>query len=298
MSHQKPEEFKPQINYTKIPNSILYTGKFLQAISTNLATKFAIKIFRTPIKFKTPEREKMMERSAQKELVLIPELQKKVMVYSYGYSKRKVLLVHGWSGRGTQLYKIADKLLENGFMTISFDGPAHGHSTGKTTMMNEFVSTIMYLEKKHGPFEFAIGHSLGGMAVLNSIKQGLQVKKAISISAGCVITDIIKDFVNKLELKPVLVSKIKNNFHRKFGEDIDNYSANVAAQKVTIPTFVIHDSNDKDVHVSCAHNIRQNLQQGELLVTNGLGHRRILKDDFVIKRIMDFIKREENNEKI
>jgi pimeloyl-ACP methyl ester carboxylesterase len=298
MSHQKPEEFKPQINYTKIPNSILFTGKFLQAISTNLATKFAIKIFRTPIKFKTPEREKMMEKSAQKELVLIPELQKKVMVYSYGYSKRKVLLVHGWSGRGTQLYKIADKLLEKGFMTISFDGPAHGHSTGKTTMMNEFVSTIMYLEKKQGPFEFAIGHSLGGMAVLNSIKQGLQVKKAISISAGCVITDIIKDFVNKLELKPVLVSKIKNNFYRKFGEDIDNYSANVAAQKVTIPTLVIHDSNDNDVHVSCAHNIRQNLQQGELLVTNGLGHRRILKDDFVIKRIMDFIKREENNEKI
>lgn len=298
MSHQKPEEFKPQINYTKIPNSILFTGKFLQAISTNLATKFAIKIFRTPIKFKTPEREKMMEKSAQKELVLIPELQKKVMVYSYGYSKRKVLLVHGWSGRGTQLYKIADKLLENGFMTISFDGPAHGHSTGKTTMMNEFVFTIMYLEKKQGPFEFAIGHSLGGMAVLNSIKQGLQVKKAISISAGCVITDIIKDFVNKLELKPVLVSKIKNNFYRKFGEDIDNYSANIAAQKVTIPTLVIHDSNDNDVHVSCAHNIRQNLQQGELLVTNGLGHRRILKDDFVIKRIMDFIKREKNNEKI
>lgn len=135
------------------------------------------------------------------------------------------------------------------------------------------------------------------MAVLNSIKQGLQVKKAISISAGCVITDIIKDFVSKLELKPVLVSKIKNNFYRKFHEDIDNYSANVAAQKVTIPTLVIHDSNDNDVHVSCANNIRQNLQQGELLITNGLGHRRILKDDFVINRIIDFIKREEIHEK-
>jgi len=297
MNPKSTKEFKPQINYTKIPKSILVTGKFLQAISTNLATKFAIKIFRTPIKFKTPEREKMMEKSAKKELVLIPELHKKIMVYSYGYSKRKVLLVHGWSGRGTQLYKIADKLLENGFMTISFDGPAHGHSTGKTTMMNEFVTSIMYLEKKYGPFEFVIGHSLGGMAVLNSIKQGLLVKKAISISAGCVITDIIKDFVNKLELKPVLITKIKTNFYKKFHEDIDNFSANVAAEKVTIPTLVIHDSNDNDVHVSCAHNIRQNLQQGELLVTTGLGHRRILKDDFVINRIIDFIKKEEIHEK-
>ncbi len=290
MNHKKPEEFKPQINYTKIPKPILITGKVLQAISTNLATKFAIKIFSTPIKFKTPEREKMMEKSAKKEMVLIPELQKKIMVYSYGYSKRKVLLVHGWSGRGTQLYKIADKLLANGFMTISFDGPAHGHSTGKTTMMSEFVTSIIHLEKIYGPFEFAIGHSLGGMAVLNSIKQGLQVKKAISISAGCVITDIIKDFVSKLELKPIMVSKIKESFFKKFGEDIDNYSANVAAKKVTIPVLIIHDTNDNDVHVSCAHNIRQNLQQSELLITNGLGHRRILKDDFVIEKIIKFIK--------
>ncbi|MCF6181080.1 alpha/beta hydrolase [Lutibacter sp.] len=290
MNRQKPEEFKPQINYTKIPKPILIIGKVLQAISTNLATKFAIKIFSTPIKFKTPEREKIMEKSAKKEMVLIPELQKKIMVYSYGYSKRKVLLVHGWSGRGTQLYKIADKLLENGFMTISFDGPAHGHSTGKTTMMSEFITSIIHLEKIYGPFEIAIGHSLGGMAVLNSIKQGLQVKKAISISAGCVITDIIKDFVAKLELKPIMVSKIKENFFKKFGEDIDNYSANVAAKKVTIPVLIIHDTNDNDVHVSCAHNIRQNLQQNELLITNNLGHRRILKDDFVIKQIIKFIK--------
>ena len=90
----------------------------------------------------------MMAKSAQKEMLFIPELNKKVMVYTYGYSKRKVLLVHGWSGRGTQLYKIADKLLENGFMTISFDAPADGKSPGNSTMMTEFIATSKYLEEK------------------------------------------------------------------------------------------------------------------------------------------------------
>ena len=127
----------------KIPASIIATGKILQFIAPPLATLFAIKLFRTPIRFKTPSREKMMAESAQKKMVLIPELNQEVMVYSYGYSKRKVLLIHGWSGRGTQLFKIADKLLENGFMTISFDAPAHGNSTGKKTMMNEFVKTCL-----------------------------------------------------------------------------------------------------------------------------------------------------------
>jgi pimeloyl-ACP methyl ester carboxylesterase len=280
-------------NIQKIPASIILTGKILQFISPLLATKFAVKLFGTPIRYKTPEREKMMANSAKKELLFIPELNKKVMVYTYGYSKRKVLLVHGWSGRGTQLYKIADKLLENGFMTISFDAPAHGESTGNTTLMTEFITTSKFLETTYGSFEIAIGHSLGGMAILNSIKQGLQIKKAIIIGAGDIITDIIIDFVKKLELKPKIVIKIKKHFLKKYGESIDNYSASTAAKKVVVPTLVIHDSEDKDVPVSCAYNIRQNLNQGELLITNGLGHRRILKDNLVINRIIEYINRKD-----
>jgi len=291
MNTQANNNPAPSISVPKIPVSIIAISKILQFIAPPLAILYAIKLFRTPIRFKTPARENMMAESAQKKMVLIPELNKEVMVYSYGYSKRKVLLIHGWSGRGTQLFKIADKLLENGFMTISFDAPAHGKSTGKTTMMNEFVKTALFLEKEFGPFEIAIGHSLGGMTVLNAIKQKLNIKKAIVIGSGDVISDIIKEFVAKIQLKPKIADKIKQHFYRKFGEDIDNYSAYIAAKSVIIPTFVIHDTEDVEVPVSCAHHIRQNLEQGEILITNGLGHSRILKDTKVITRIVEFINR-------
>ena len=291
MNKKESEKGKHTNNVPKIPNLILFTGKFLQFFSITLATKFAVKLFSTPFRFKTPEREKMMAKSAQKELVKIPELNKNVMVYTYGYSKRKVLLVHGWSGRGTQLYKIADKLLENGFMTISFDAPAHGKSSGKTTMMTEFIATSKYLEEKYGPFEIAIGHSLGGMSVLNSVKQFLKVEKAIIIGSGDIITDIIIGFIRKLELSNKLVEKMKYFFLKKFNEEIDNYSGSVAALKVKIPTLVIHDTEDKEVPVDCAYNIRKNLEFGEILITNGLGHTRILKDNFVVERIIDFIQK-------
>lgn len=281
----------PSITIPRIPASIIATAKILQFIAPPLAVLFAIKLFRTPIRFKTPVREKMMAKSAQKKMVLIPELKKEVMVYSYGYSKRKVLLIHGWSGRGTQLFKIADKLLENGFMTISFDAPAHGKSTGKTTMMNEFVKTAQFLEKEFGPFEIVLGHSLGGMTVLNAIKQGLNAKKGIVIGSGDVISDIIKEFVAKIQLKPKMADKIKHQFYKNFGEDIDNYSAYIAAKSVKIPILVIHDTEDAEVPVGCAHHIRQNLEQGEILITNGLGHSRILKDAKVINRIVEFINR-------
>ena len=291
MQQNKSNTLTKTKNITKIPRSIIIPGKILQCIAPPLATNYAIKLFKTPIKFKTPDREKMMAKSAQKEMLFIPELNKKVMVYTYGYSKKKVLLVHGWSGRGTQLYKIADKLLENGFMTISFDAPAHGKSEGKGTLMNEFITVSMFLEKKYGPFEYAIGHSLGGMAILNSIKKGLKIKKAIIIGSGDIITDIIDVFVKKIKLKQKIVAKMKQAFYKKFGEDIDNYSASIAAKSVKIPTLIIHDTEDREVPVSCATNIRQNTEQGELLITNGLGHTRILKDNFVINSIIEFIKR-------
>jgi pimeloyl-ACP methyl ester carboxylesterase len=281
----------PPNNIPKIPNSILITGKLLQFFSSTLVTIFAVKLFKTPIRFKTPKREKMMRESAQKKLLFIPEINKEIMVYTYGYSKRKVLLIHGWSGRGTQLFNIADKLLENGFMTISFDAPAHGKSKGKTTMMTEFIASAKYLEEKMGPFEIAIGHSLGGMAVLNTIKQGVNFKTVVIIGSGDIISDIIAAFVNKLELNVKLVPKIKQHFYKKFNANIDDYSGSVAANDVKIPTLVIHDTSDKEVPVSCAHNIRQNLKNGELLITNNLGHTRILKDSFVIDQIIEFIKR-------
>ena len=277
-------------NIFEIPKSITNTGKFLQFISSTTAAKFALKIFFTPIRFKTPEREKMMQKSARVKMLLIPSIQKEVAVYTYGYSKKRVLLVHGWSGRGTQLHAIADKLLENGYMVYTFDAPAHGKSPGKNTMMLEFIKTIEHLEKEIGPFDAAVGHSLGGMALLYNVKKGLKLKALVTVGSGDVISDIIYDFIGKMKLKRKIGTLMKKNMDKQLHEDLDNFSSYRSAKEIKIPTFIIHDTEDTDVPVSCAHNIRHNLENGELLITNNLGHRKILRDKKVMERISNFIK--------
>ena len=266
------------INTFKIPRSILLTGKALQAIHTGLATQFAAKIFGTPLKFKIPERELMMRNSAKNELFEIKDIDKKVMVYRYGFSKKKILIVHGWSGRGTQLYQLADKILENKMMVISFDGPSHGLSSGKTTLISEFVETIHQIDKEYGPFDAAIGHSFGAMSLLNAVADGLDIKKLVLIGADNSIREITQQFVKKIELKPVIAKKLETLFYNKYKVNIEEYSSYKAASKVNIPTLVIHDSEDKFVPVSSAITIRQSLKKGELLITNGLGHHKIFKD--------------------
>ncbi|MDI1317159.1 alpha/beta hydrolase [Flavobacterium sp.] len=273
----------------QIPKAITRTAKLLQAISPKLATFFAAKLFTTPVKHKIPKRELEMEKTSKQSKLFIPQINKDIVVYQYGESEKKILLVHGWSGRGTQLFKIADELLLNKFSTISFDAPAHGKSESKTTLMPEFIASIIEIEKQFGPFEFAIGHSLGGMSILNAITQELSLKKAVIIGSGDIIQDIINDFVLKLELKSEIASRMKIHFEKKNGIDMERYSANFAAQSIQIPVFIIHDENDQEIPVKAAYNIYQNLQKGEILITEKLGHRKILGDKKVIENIINFI---------
>ncbi|WP_431166510.1 alpha/beta hydrolase [Tenacibaculum halocynthiae] len=273
----------------KIQKSITLLANFLQALSTNLVTKFGSKLFITPINFSVPEREKALYKSAQKKNMTIKSINKEIEVLSYGYSKKKVLFVHGWAGRSTQLFMTADKLLEKGYMFISFDGPAHGKSSGKTTSMPEFIEAIKQIDEELGPFEVVIGHSFGGLCLYNAVSDGLSVKKLVTIGAADKISDVLLNFTKSLKIKPLIAKKIKQLYDKQWGKNIDDHSSSVVAKNIQIPTLIIHDSFDGDVDVSCALNIRQNIKKGELLITKGLGHTKILRDKNVTSKIIDFI---------
>lgn len=273
----------------RVPKFIVFTGQFLYKISPFLAEKFARKLFITPIKHKIPKREYQMESEAVQTKLVIPIINKEIVVYTYGNSDKKILLVHGWSGRGTQLVKIADAFIEKGYSTISFDAPAHGKSGTKTTLMLEFIESILEIEKAYGPFEFAIGHSLGGMSILNAIKKGLQVKKAVVVGSGNSVINIVNTFVEKIGLPNKVAVLMRKNFEKKYQFEMESFSAYVAAKEVKIPVLVIHDNDDEDIPVSEAHHIVENLINKEVLITNNLGHRKILGDTTVINKIVEFL---------
>lgn len=273
----------------RVPKSLVFIGRLLYRISPFLAEKFARKLFITPIKHKIPKREFHMEEKSIQNKLFIPAINKKIVVYSYGNSNKKILLVHGWSGRGTQLVKIADAFLENGYSTISFDAPAHGKSETKTTLMLEFIESVLEIEKKYGPFEFAVGHSLGGMSILNAIKQGLKVKKAVVIGSGNSVINIVNTFVEKIGLPNKVAVIMRNNFEKKYHFEMESFSAYEAAKEVHVPVLVIHDADDEDIPVAEAYHLAENLINKEILITNNLGHRKILGDAAVLHKIVEFL---------
>lgn len=77
-------------------------------------------------------------------------------------------------------------------------------------------------------------------------------------------------------------------FEQQFNRTMDSYCVHSAAEEIKIPVLIIHDEDDVDVPIKAAYQIKKHAPNSYLMVTTGLGHRKILGDKKVIERIRDF----------
>ncbi len=185
--------------------------------------------------------------------------------------------------------KLVESLLEQNYSVYSFDAPAHGESEGKHTHMYEFVDGIIEMDKKFGNFDLIIGHSMGGVATLNSVNNGVKVPKVVIIGTPNLLVNVITDFCMNINFSDKMVPLIKNYIEDRYKESIDTVSGEVVGSKIDIPILIIHDKNDIDVQYSEAETMNNKIAKAELFTTEKLGHRRILGDNNVISKVIDFI---------
>ncbi|MDX1761878.1 MAG: alpha/beta hydrolase, partial [Christiangramia sp.] len=162
-------------------------------------------------------------------------------------------------------------------------------SEGKMSMMPFFIHAIHHMDKNYGPFEAVIGHSLGGMSSLRAIKEGLKTDKLVVIGTANNISEITRHFAQNMKMNNKVAKKMKSYLDKKFDQDMDELSGGESAKHVKVPTLVIHDEKDVDVKINSAYEIHEELENSELMVTSGLGHRRILGNKEVINKITTFI---------
>jgi pimeloyl-ACP methyl ester carboxylesterase len=82
-------------------------------------------------------------------------------VYSWGEGPT-VLLVHGWSGRASQLARYAAPLVARGYRAVAVDGPGHGRSDGWFTNLPQMADALMAVQAQEGPFAGVLAHSVKG----------------------------------------------------------------------------------------------------------------------------------------
>ena len=254
-----------------------------------LAHRFFITIFFTPLNYRVPEKEKAAEKQAKK--FSLEAGGKKIHCYSWGEGP-VILVVHGWAGRATQFRKIISALVAAKYSVIGFDGPAHGKSQGTSTNIEQFEDVLKTLYLKIGEPEAVIAHSFGGAAVLFAATRGLSVKKLINIASPTIGDEIIATYLRTINGSPGTGQFFKSYISRKTGKSFNDFTALHFITKLARPVdlLLVHDDNDPEVPITHAFELMKAYPSAKLLITHGLGHTRILRNENVIEKCVSFIK--------
>lgn len=251
-----------------------------------LAERLFIQIFFTPAKYPYPDKELPYLEKAEKRNLSFKG--RKVMSYKWGEGP-SILCIHGWMGRATQFRKFVDVFTKEGYSVISFDAPAHGKSEGVKSHLMYFVEVAELLEKENR-LAGIIGHSLGGVAGLHVAHRGGRVPKVIMIGSPTIADKIIEAFLKRLKASWKLGNYFKNYIKKTYGQPFDEYSAEHIIKEIKeLPILLIYDKDDLEVPLFHGETIKELYPKAKMMVTEGLGHTRILRDDEVVRKTFEFI---------
>ena len=277
---------------TKLPlplRIIRWSFPKLESFAPKLAGKWAWKLFFNPFRF--PPSKKEIEAASLASKFRFEAGEETIQGYEWGKGKKVVLLLHGWAGRGTQLLQFIDPLKDAGYRVVTIDGPAHGQSTGKSTHILHYADAILKAKQLYPNMEAVIAHSFGGAATIQAVRLGLDIKSVVTIGAPTVGDYIISDFLRRINGSQKSGELFKQNVIKQFNRSFDEFSImnSIGVTKAKFEMLMIHDEDDKEVPVQHAKDVKAIAPWVDLLITTGLGHMRILKNQEVIHECVDFV---------
>ena len=208
--------------------------------------------------------------------------------WEWGHEGPRVLLVHGWEGRGAQLGGLVEPLLERGFRVVTFDAPAHGNSSGTTSSLVHFARAVERVVNAFGPFEAIITHSMGGAATAWASRHAPLAKRLVMIAPPIDVRDFTRQLSRTLSLSDAVRTEVEKRLEKRLGVAPSELHVGRIAPRMTTPLLVIHDEEDSDVPIACGEHVVAQWPRAQLIRTTGLGHRRILKDAKVIADAVRF----------
>ena len=269
----------------------------LGTVSPQLASPVLFKLFCTPRRMKS--RNKGIFSHA--EISIVKADGEKIWTYKFGNSDKRILLVHGWEGQANDFHKIITKLVDEGFEVIAFDGPAHGKSSGKQTHAIQFGEVIKDLSDKFGGFQSIIGHSFGGFASSRAIAifPELGVENLITIGTPNALNNILGYFTGMFGLNDKVKQAYFDYVETRLGINVHETSTGNFMKDTDARVLVIHDEYDPQVSIRTLDGLLKDAPNiSKTLVTYGLGHNRILRDDHVADSISEFLKGEMEYSKV
>lgn len=207
-----------------------------------------------------------------------------------------VYLVHGWGGHRGQLESFVAPLVEAGYTVVAYDAPSHagarpGQLGKKKSSVYELVLSLKAIIQHYGSAHAVIAHSLGGAATALLSAEGIDAKKVALICPPSDPIAFVPAFARELGLSDKGSERMLRYLGRIANKPADEVRVlpQLQAAKNLPPALIVVDTKDKEVDFRDGIALAEAWPTHQLVISEGLGHRRILKDDNTVQTVIDFV---------
>lgn len=215
----------------------------------------------------------------------------RVVTYAWGDpAAPPVLLVHGWQLRASRFATLVRALEGAGLRPVAFDGLAHGESGGRRTNVVEHMVVMRAVQQVEGRFVGVVGHSLGGLAAGLALHGGFAADRFVAVAAPVGFDTVTSTFMRLSGLSPRLADRLSRRISRGLLPDLADprTTLDLARNPVPehVPTVFVQDTQDVMSGPDQARRLHDAHPGSELILTEGLGHNRILDDAVVVDAVV------------
>ncbi len=212
---------------------------------------------------------------------------KKIQCWKWGIGPG-LLFVHGWNGRGINFTYFFKSFIDAGFSVITYDAPAHGESEGQVTNYFELTDTVRsFLDPSHGlNIQGIIAYSIGASAAINCISKDKPSIDAVLIAPALKLKEILFNAFNYHGVPEIVYRNLVGEMERFYGYDVHQDNPYVLAKIIPSKMLIVHDMDDRTIPYRDSKILSEKTDNVFLHTTQGLGHKRILRD----KEVVDVVK--------
>ncbi len=200
-----------------------------------------------------------------------------------------VLLVHGWSSRGTHWGAFVDALTEAGFRAVAVDSPGHGDSPGDRCHVLELGLRLVEVARQLGPLAGVVAHSFGAGATVLALDRGLRADRVALLSGPASLAKVVERWGLDHHLTEEEMPALLDRVERAVGEPIEQLDLMRIVDGLDLPALIVHDRSDEDVPVGDGLAVASAWPGAKLLLTERYGHRRILIAREVVREVVAFL---------
>ncbi|MEP6471948.1 MAG: alpha/beta fold hydrolase [Acidobacteriota bacterium] len=260
--------------------------RYIGRVSPSLSARLAEHLFRTPPRYPRLKREEHFLALARRSGTPFPGGPLPTWTWGKGPA---VLLVHGWGGQAGRLTPFVGPLTRAGFSVVAFDAPAHGGAPGRHSALPEFVDAVRAVEREHGPFEAAIGHSLGAAACALAVRGGLDIRSVVLLAPPADPEKYSGRFAKFFGIPAGTRDAMKKRLVGRYRTEWAHLRVSGGPGSSRARLLVFHDPRDWKVPIKDGLEIVASWPRAELVQTPGLGHHRIVRDPAVIANAVAFL---------